>query len=313
VPWSENCAFHGVDPDNLISFYHHLGRVAAAPEQWRGDFALCLPDGRLLLQTTYGNSETATRMGDGTLQVQCIEPLRTWRVTFDGIAYLSDRDANAEVFLSVELEPVPVSFDIRWEGIGPMYRAPSGSPTDFSATARQHYEQGGVFRGRARIDGRDIALNGTSFRDHSVGHRDYARCDGHTWVSAAFPGINRSFAVLNVHDAPAPKTSFLWNDDTLQAAEMVEIPEWEPGQDDFEPGPVKVVLRAAGREVVIAGEPIGSGFYWTMFSPSQLCFGRDPSRMRSEHHLVCKEIPYRWRWDDDEAVGMLEVSGRLGI
>ncbi len=108
-PWSENLLFTGVDAKNGIFYYHHLGLVDGAPDVWRGDFAAALPDGRQLLQVTFGNSSSANSIGDGTLECECIEPLRSWRVRFKGAAYLTDAETNRSNYLSVEQIRSPAS------------------------------------------------------------------------------------------------------------------------------------------------------------------------------------------------------------
>lgn len=308
--WSENLLFTGVSSENGVFFYHHLGLVAGAPHVWRGDFAVVFPDGRQLLQVTFGNSESATGIGDGTLHCECVEPLKSWRVTYKGAAYISDVETNHNRYLSVDLIPTACEFDIRWEGFAPMHQA---ERTDITSLFDTRYEQGGHFWGSLRVGDKVIPLRGVGYRDHSVGPRDYSTFSGHAWTLAPFPS-GRVAASLGAGegDRLAWNASYVVIDGELHDAEYVSGPYWGPGRDDYDDKSFDLVLAANGTEHRIHGEIQGYGYYWTLFNPSQLCFGRDPNRMAVERHWVCREAVVKWTWDGEETLGVLEISRRIG-
>jgi hypothetical protein len=309
--WSENLLFTGVDSENGIFYYHHLGLVAGAPDLWRGDFAVALPDGRQLLQVTYGNSENGAGIGDGTLHCECIEPLKSWRITFSGAAYLTDPETNRSNFLSVEQIPVKCEFDIRWEGTVPMHEAKrSGISSGFDV----RYEQAGRYWGTLKFGDEVWPLNGYGYRDHSVGPRDYSKFTGHVWHWGVFPS-GKMFGCLNLDEGESLKwgAPYVVIDGELTNAEYVDGPYWGPGRDDFDDETCEFVVRVNGTEHRIKGEFLDYGYYWTLFNPSQLCYGRDPSRMIEEKHWVCREVVIRWNWDGEEALGLIEISRRLGL
>jgi hypothetical protein len=309
--WSENLLFSGADSGNGIFFYHHLGLVGGAPDVWRGDFAVALPDGRQLLQVTFGNSESANNIGDGTLECECIEPLRSWRIRFKGAAYLTDAETNRNNYLSVEQIPVACEWDIRWEATSPMHEAAKNDTLSSGFAVR--YEQAGQYWGTLRFGDEVIALDGHGYRDHSVGPRDYSRFSGHAWTWGAFPS-GKMFGSLSLYEPGRPGFAAPWVtiDGELKEAELVSGPHWDDTMDDFDEKTFDVVLRVDGVEHTIRGENMGYGYYWTLFNPSQLCFGRVPSRMVSERQWVCRELVTRWTWDGEEVLGLTEISRRLG-
>jgi hypothetical protein len=310
--WSENLLFTGVDSENGVFYYHHLGLVANAPDVWRGDFAVAFPDRRQLLQVTFGNSEGASAVGDRTLHCECIEPLKSWRVVFKGAAYLTDYDTNAHNMLAVDQIPVKCEFDIRWDAVAPMHQAQRNEGLSSGFDVR--FEQGGRFWGALRFADEAHPLNGYGYRDHSVGPRDYSKFSGHVWQWGTFPS-GRVFGSLNMDEGESLrwKAPYVVIDGELIEGEYVSGPYWGPGRDDYDEKTCELVLRAGGTEHRIQGELLDYGYYWTLFNPSQLCFGRVPARMAPENQWVCKEIPTKWTWDGEEAVGLVEISRRLGI
>jgi hypothetical protein len=101
-------------------------------------------------------------------------------------------------------------------------------------------------------------------------------------------------------------------DGELKEAELVSGPHWDETMEDFDEKIFDVILRVDGVEHTIRGENMGYGYYWTLFNPSQLCFGRVPSRMVPERQWVCRELVTRWTWDGEEVLGLTEISRRLG-
>jgi hypothetical protein len=309
--WSENLLFTGVDSENGIFFYHHWGSVADAQDQWRGDFAVALPDGRQLLQVTFGNECTGSRISDGTLVAECIEPLKSWRIRFDSVAYLTDAETNRNHFLSVEQEPVRCSFDIRWEGYAPMHEAKRGEGLTTGFDVR--YEQGGTYWGHVEFKGERHELRGYGYRDHSVGPRQLSKFTGHVWHWGTFPS-GRVFGSLNMDEGEKLlwKAPYVVLDGALIEGEYVSGPYWGPGRDDFNDRECELVLRAAGTEHRIHGEFMDYGYYWTCWDPMQLCFGMDPKRMVADKHWITREVVVKWDWDGEEALGLIEISRRLG-
>jgi hypothetical protein len=309
--WSENLLFSGVDAKNGIFYYHHLGLVGGAPELWRGDFAVALPDGRQLLQVTFGNSDSGNTIGDGTLECECIEPLKSWRIKFSGAAYLTDAETNRNTMLSVDQIPVRCEWDIRWEAASPMHEAAKNNTLSSGFTVR--YEQNGYYWGTCKFADEVIPLEGYGYRDHSVGPRDYSKFSGHVWTWGTFPS-GKGFGSLSLYEHGKSGFAAPWVtvDGELKEAELVTTPHWDDTMDDYDEKTFDLVLRVDGREHHIRGENMGYGYYWTLHNPSQLCFGRVPSKMIDDNQWVCRELVTRWTWDGEEVLGLTEISRRLG-
>jgi len=309
--WSENLLFTGVDAENGIFFYHHLGLVGGAPDVWRGDFAVCMPDGRQLLQVTFGNDESGNVISDGTLRCECIEPLKSWRITFDGAAYNTTAEINKNNFLAVDQLPVKCKFDIRWEGTVPMHEAKRQGQLTSGFNTR--YEQAGQYYGTIEIGDERINLNGYGYRDHSVGPREYSKFTGHVWQWGVFPS-GKMFGALVMDENHELKWAapYITIDGELKEAEYVSGPWWNPDEDDFDTKEFDFVIKIEGKEHTIHGENLGYGYYWTCMNPSQLNFGMDPKRAKEEQMWLCREIVIKWTWDGEETLGLVEISRRVG-
>jgi hypothetical protein len=310
--WSENLLFAGVDADNGTFFYHHLGLVNGAPDVWRGDFAFCYPDGRQLLQVTFGNDEAGNVISDGTLRCECIEPLKSWRITWEGAAYLTDAETNRNNFLAVDQLPVGVKFDIRWEGTVPMHEAKRGGELVSGFNTR--YEQAGQYYGTLEVNGERMILNGYGYRDHSVGPRHYKDFTGHVWHVGVFPS-GKMFGALVMdenHELKWGAPYVALEDGELREADYVSGPWWKPEWNDYDEKTYEFVITVEGQEHRIQGENLGYGYYWTCMDPSQLNYGMDPKRAVSEQMWLCREIVTKWTWDGEETLGFIEISRRVG-
>jgi hypothetical protein len=311
--WSENLLFSGTDTGTGMFFYHHLGLVAGAPDVWRGDFAVCLPDGRQYLSVTFGNAEAANVISDGTLHMECLEPLKSWRIVFDGACFATDANTNKHNFLAVDQIPVKFKFDIRWEGCVPMHEAKNNGALASGFDVR--YEQAGRYWGWMQIGEERIPLNGVGYRDHSVGPRDYSKFTGHVWHWGVFDSGN-IFGCLAMDEGTRLKWAapYVVIDGELTECEYVDGPYWGPGRDDFDDKTYDFVLKAKDGTIhTIHGENLDYGYYWTCMNPSQLNYGRATQRMIDEQMWVCREVVTKWTWSGEESLGLVEISRRLGI
>jgi hypothetical protein len=133
------------------------------------------------------------------------------------------------------------------------------------------------------------------------------------WQWGTFPS-GKVFGSLNLDEGEELRwmAPYVVIDGGLTNGEYLSGPYWGPGRDDFDDKTCELIIRADGTDHHIHGEFLDYGYYWTLFNPSQLCFGRDPSRMHPEQQWVCKEIPIKWTWDGEETLGLVEISRRLG-
>jgi len=315
VPFSnESVCFQGYDPELGLLFSHNLATVADDTSLWVGDFSLALPDGRLLMSKTFGRYETAMGMGDGALIMRCLEPLRTWRITFDGATFLTTQQENKQRFTGVDQYPVPTAFDIVWEGTAPMFETRRAGDGNLTTGYDVRYEQGGTFRGRLQYFDHELAISGPGYRAHSVGPLNLDRITGHRWAVATWPASSRVIGARTMHETGgrSAAAAYVVLDGELYPAILSEGPTWAPGCDEFDDREFDLVLFADGRRHHIHGEVLTAGYYGTCFGPSQRCAGMDPVRAPTDKHLVTRVATVRYTWDGEATHGLLEISRRLG-
>lgn len=131
---------------------------------------------------------------------------------------------------------------------------------------------------------------------------DYGGFHGHTWQSAHFP-TGRAFGFI--HYRPGPDGAERYREGwLLDGGEVVParvegtrwLQEVRPRGED-----VSFTLRTAGGEVRIGGATFAS-----LFRPPR------PTAAGTTFPLLQSAIA-RYRWDDEEAFGMIERSARLSV
>jgi hypothetical protein len=107
--------------------------------------------------------------------VRCLEPLRKFRLTYDGSE---------------------ASMDVLWSGAHPVFLYPVPPGTTESQFPR-HIEQGGRVRGTVTVGGQSHAIDTVGHRDHSWGgERDWTRLQTWHYISGDFGDF--SFNVVRV-------------------------------------------------------------------------------------------------------------------
>jgi hypothetical protein len=149
-----------------------------------------------------------------------------------------------------------------------------------------------------------MAFHGGGLRIHRKGgaRSDYTDWYGHCWQSAVFPS-GRAFGII--HYTPRPDGSikyhegWLLDDGEVVAAKVVDTPwkhGWEANGED-----VSVTLRTRRGDHAIAGDTSLS-----TFSPAA------PIRDGVAFPPVQQGIA-RYRWDGEDAYGMIERSTRADL
>ncbi len=125
--WTEGFFFFGHDGARGISFVIHFAMVIGAPGLWQASVEVGgLPNDQVLVTHTRGRSATKTGPGTGPLQVTSIEPMRSWRIEFDGALELTTRTALLEGGLHQPGQPVPVRFEFTTTAAGPFWSTTAG-------------------------------------------------------------------------------------------------------------------------------------------------------------------------------------------
>ena len=187
--WSESYYFNGFDPDTDSGLFTRIG---IRPNEGTMDvgLSLWLPGGRL---AEYRAVKEQREMVDTVLEVgdvryEMLEPMRTWRLTFDGTAperactrgSISDHEARIRLDLRFDSLTPAIGTDGQASG-----HRRSGESTDAAGTTgKGHYEQAGTWTGWLEVDGRRLTWDGAlGNRDGSWGPRNWGGPTMWRWFS----------------------------------------------------------------------------------------------------------------------------------
>jgi hypothetical protein len=285
---------------------------AAMPDWSHHDLQVnvAFPDGRAYrLRRPYpslpavGPDGLATTFGAGPLVFRCVEPFATWTAEFRGTATETTTKAQ------IAGEPGGPEVDLEFEVTATMAVPPWVQGTLFPEAAEMlansvegklmggpRYEQ--LFRaeGAVRVGGQEHTFTGSGLRIRRQGVRDITEFWGHAWQSALFPS-GKAFGYIAYPPRPDGSESYnegylFTGDGGLIPAKVLEAP-WltrlEPNGQD-----VSVVLESALGVTRIDGE--------TVVSTYELGLPEYPQ------FPVLTQAGVRYRWEGEEAYGMLERS-----
>jgi hypothetical protein len=303
----ESASFWVSDYEGLIG----LPRVGieAVSESWaeRGlQLNLGFPDGRTAIVRGLGEGRSpldddgiCRTFAAGGLAFKCVEPFKTLTMTYDGTAL----DTRAEALAKGDYsgQHLPLEVEVELTCAAPPWI--SGSLTEESAELfndgfagafiSPRYEQLCTARGTVRLGSEDWTFEGTGLRIHRQGLRDVGGFWGHCWPSALFPS-GKAFGALAFPERPGEPTyneAFVYDGDRMIAATLVDAP-WlrrlQPNGED-----VSLTLRTADGDVHIEGETVLSA---CMPGGSQ------------EFAPALQQAGVRYRWDGEDAFGMMERS-----
>lgn len=216
--WNESYYFNFFDARTGWACAARVGATPNAGEQ-DGFVCLYLPDGTTgFIRTSEPLDEGRARIASGGIEVSCVEPLRTWRVRYDGpIHHFAGRATDDDIRrtldpsaptkhlqLEFELDSLHAPFDydkrtVRRRPFRELLRAASGRHPlrSVKRTLRtlsalpammkaNHYEQSGTARGTLTLDGKATEISGFGQRDHSWGVRDMRAPANWRWLSCQF-------------------------------------------------------------------------------------------------------------------------------
>ena len=304
----ESASFWVFDAEGRIG----LPRVGieAVSESWehRGmQVNVGFPDGRAVVVRDLGDGRSPVdddgvcrTFGAGGLEFRCIEPFDTWAMTYDGVG----QDTTA-AHLAAGADPgteVPLHVDVELRCAAPPWVSGTLNP-DAAALFNEgfagsfispRYEQLCTARGSVGVGDEQWTFDGTALRIHRQGPRDVGGFWGHCWPSALFPS-GRAFGALAFPERSGEPTfneGFVFDGERMIPATLVDAP-WlrrlQPTGDD-----ASLTLRTADGDVHIEGETVMSA-----------CM---PPGWIAEFPMALQQAGARYRWDGEEAIGMLERS-----
>ena len=276
---------------------------------------VALPDGRVLVVREdaaphpIADAQGLPRiLGTGPLRFECLEPFARWRLIFDGGATATTvQDQIGAATGRGDAAPagvVPLRIEIDTQMAAPPWIQGTLEPDGRFIVGERRFEQLFTAEGRVEIDGTTIALRGGGLRIHRKGgaRSDYSDWYGHCWQSAVFPS-GRAFGFI--HYTPRPDGSVKYHEgwildgDEVLPAKVVDTPwkrGWEPSGED-----VSVTLRTPRGDVSIAAETSLSTY--NPMIPIRAGVAFPPTQQGIAHY----------RWDGEEAYGMIERSIRADL
>jgi hypothetical protein len=193
--WSETMFFMVWSPANGVGVWLHMGVVPEDKTLWWAQTYVMLPDGKVLVDRSFGRTPDISGPDTGNLKVTCVEPLKRWRLRFDGAGDMSSTDDLARGLGGAGIV-APCAFEIELDALSPVYDMHAAMAEELSWNAGNlHHEQTFAARGELRAGSRQWTFDdGVAVRDHSRGERDFKDFGGWVWNHAVWPESGRVMA-----------------------------------------------------------------------------------------------------------------------
>ncbi len=282
---------------------------------------LAYPDGRAYRLRTDAPSHPATGpdglatvLGAGPLAFRCVEPFRTWTMTFDGQAVATTSADLAAGRIDGPL--VDVRFDVETTTAAPPWEpgtliAEAGhalATHELGLMGGDRYEQLCHCTGSVNVAGDpELAFTGTALRIRRQGVRRLIEFRGHFWPSGLFPS-GRAFGAITYpprsDGLPSFNEGYVYDGDGELVPAIIAEAAWlnriQPLGED-----VSFTFRTPRGEVRIEGETVLSTHDVHHTDPG---FSQDQLRIEHASFPALQQAGVRWRWDGEETIGMLERS-----
>ncbi len=203
--WNESYYFNFIDPARRVGGWTRLG-ILPNQESDIGALMLYAGGSRILVVGRGGRAVVqGQRFEMEKLEYHCMEPLKRWRLSFEGqMADIDDSRKLPEVSPdNVKLEDVRLDLD--FEGMSPCFDFKNTHPAavaemivdagtrfadlrEVANVSGAHYEQAMRISGTVTIGEEEIPFDGSGQRDHSWGVRDWSAPRLWTWLTCQFPG-----------------------------------------------------------------------------------------------------------------------------
>lgn len=221
--------------------------VGAVWENHRYDGNFALGGGRILRTSTRGATLLAqgSVLGAGGVSFRCIEPFRTWQVSFDDTVHEStvteQIGGNFRVFEGTPVDPAirrtPLRFDVELTMAAPGWTQDYRPEALASMTEAERTDAGlmgfgwrveQLFRGQGEltVDGVTRAFKCVGNRIHRQSVRPMGAFRGHCWQAALFPD-GRGFGVITYpprEDGSTYNNGYLWQGGKWHLAKSVSAP-----------------------------------------------------------------------------------------
>ena len=327
--WNESFYMNFFDDDKELG---GATRIGFHPNQGVGDgfVLLFLPDGGIGFIRTFDrlpNHLTCNAVGN--VRHECLEPLKKWRISFDGPMFYFENPADAGDFSQIMLIDLPrrqLHLELEFEGIHDLFDFHESMLRRLAPGKRllgklrpgyvlnhmgpalhklrllplmgraQHYEQAGRICGTIRIDEDVFDFSGHGQRDHSWGVRDMRVPTHWRWFSCQF-GEDLCFNATRVETlAFRVYGGYVYNEGR---SEMLRSWSYDVDWDTTRRWARRLRLdleTESGRRFEIQGEAM---INVPINAPTE------------ETVVVVNEACMRYRWQDRTTLGISEFMGHL--
>lgn len=188
--WSETMYFHVWNPAAGVGVFIHTGRWPGDLDLWWAQVIAMLPDGELLVDRSWGRAVDERGPATGNLRVECVEPLKRWRLTFDGAGEPTTRERMAAGAVGSG-RAAAFRFAVDLDAAAPVWDMHGALGIHDLSWAAFHHTQGFRTTGSLTSEGREWTLDGVGHRDHSSGPRHFGDFGGLHFFVVVFPDSGR--------------------------------------------------------------------------------------------------------------------------
>ena len=216
--WNETWFFSSWSPETEVGFFIHAGVHPTDPTKWYAQVIAYLPEGRLVVDRSFGRSVPGKGPSTGNFSVVTVVPLKRWRLRFDGAGELTTSERSG-LGVTGAGPSVPMSFDVEVSAAGPMWDLFAATGMEDLYWAGIHHEQNTASRGQLTVDGQTWEIDGYGFRDHSTGPRNFVSLGGDRFWGFVSPTTGRGTQGIRVWDRqgnPELATAAYYYGDTVE-------------------------------------------------------------------------------------------------
>ncbi|HTK65624.1 MAG TPA: hypothetical protein VL595_24795 [Pseudonocardia sp.] len=235
--WSETHFWSAWNPDDGVGFFIHVGTTPEDADLWWAQVMVMLPGGRTLADMSWGRSPD--RDGPTTGNFRARSPrLGHFTLSFDGAGEITSSAEMATRIVGAG-RSLPFAFEIDLAPAMPVWDLFKATQIGEREWGGVHHEQTHSCTGWLKVagapgsgEGGEWRLDGCSFRDHSIGHRDFSRLGGDHLFGAYFPDSGRSIQTLlmwNNEGDVEIRSASIWENGELELIGEIEMTGVEHG------------------------------------------------------------------------------------
>jgi hypothetical protein len=295
--WSESYFFQVWSPDPGVGVYVHTGVLPDDHALWYAQVFVYLPDGVLICDRSFGRASDRSGPSTGNFSARCIEPLRRWRIEFDGAGERTT-SATAAGLVIGDRDVVPARFSIELTAAAPiwdLFGALNLPELDFGG---RHTQQAYVASGELWVAGQRWNVDGIGYNDHSNGARNFDS-DGyggdHIFFAVAPPGrVAQGIAVWDRKGRAVLNAGYLVEGSEMELLVSSEV----PGLVDYtgQPTTGKVSLTSGDGRVSMFDIEVLHTSPFTISGPNDYINGVVTDEEHDEPVAVI--CPIRCTWPD---------------